>query len=100
MDFNEQFNNNIDQTIDIFYNHLIATMECLTDREAKILALRYGLVDGKSYTLKETGDIFGISRERIRQLLNKITRKIKKEALFQFNKNNLQGGCYKFVYCP
>lgn len=45
----------------------------LTPREARILRMRYGLVDGREYTLKEIGEKFGLTRERIRQ--------IEKEAL-------------------
>ena len=40
----------------------------LSPREAKILRLRFGLHDGKSYTLKEVGEKFGLTRERIRQI--------------------------------
>lgn len=43
-------------------------MSGLTFREERILSLRYGLMDGKSYTLKEVGEIFGLTRERIRQI--------------------------------
>jgi len=40
----------------------------LTPREARVLELRYGLVDGRYYTLKEVGQKFGLTRERIRQI--------------------------------
>ena len=43
-------------------------LDQLTPREARILRLRYGLQDGESRTLKEVGEMFGLSRERIRQL--------------------------------
>jgi RNA polymerase primary sigma factor len=40
----------------------------LSPREARILRLRFGLQDGRSYTLKEVGEKFGLTRERIRQI--------------------------------
>jgi len=43
-------------------------LESLSPREARILALRFGLVDGHSYTLEEVGLKFGVTRERIRQI--------------------------------
>ena len=43
-------------------------LESLSPREARILALRFGLVDGYSYTLEEVGAKFGVTRERIRQI--------------------------------
>jgi len=43
-------------------------LESLSPREARILALRFGLVDGYSYTLAEVGAKFGVTRERIRQI--------------------------------
>ena len=42
----------------------------LSQREARVLELRYGLVDGHAYTLKEVGEKFGLTRERIRQIEN------------------------------
>ena len=49
----------------------------LTPREARILRLRYGLQDGESRTLKEVGEMFGLSRERIRQLEKEALRKLR-----------------------
>ncbi|HIC87893.1 MAG TPA: RNA polymerase sigma factor RpoD, partial [Anaerolineae bacterium] len=43
-------------------------IESLTPREARILQLRFGLLDGSSYTLEEIGRKFGVTRERIRQI--------------------------------
>ena len=42
----------------------------LSSREARVLQLRYGLADGHAYTLKEVGEKFGLTRERIRQIEN------------------------------
>lgn len=52
-------------------------LETLTDREEKVLRLRYGLFDGKTYTLEEVGREFGVTRERIRQIEAKAMRKLK-----------------------
>ena len=49
----------------------------LTDREQKILKMRFGLVDGISHTLEEVGRIFGVTRERIRQIEAKALERIK-----------------------
>lgn len=49
----------------------------LTDREEKVLRLRYGLDDGKTYTLEEVGKIFNVTRERIRQIEAKALRKLR-----------------------
>ena len=43
-------------------------LSTLSPREARILRLRFGLQDGRSYTLKEVGEKFGLTRERIRQI--------------------------------
>ena len=49
----------------------------LTDREADVLRMRFGMADGRSHTLEEVGQIFGVTRERIRQIENKAIRKLR-----------------------
>ena len=49
----------------------------LTAREARILALRFGLQNGRSYTLEEVGQKFGLTRERIRQIEGKALRRLR-----------------------
>ena len=58
-------------------NEVLAT---LTDREAKVLRLRFGLEDGRSRTLEEVGKEFDVTRERIRQIEAKALRKLRHQV--------------------
>ena len=49
----------------------------LTERAADVLRMRFGLYDGRTHTLEEVGQIFGVTRERIRQIENKAIRKLR-----------------------
>lgn len=53
-------------------------LSALTDREQKILKLRFGLEDGKQHTLEEVGQEFSVTRERIRQIEAKALAKLRK----------------------
>ena len=52
-------------------------LNTLTDRERRVLELRFGLLDGRSRTLEEVGRDFGVTRERIRQIEAKALRKLR-----------------------
>ena len=52
-------------------------LDTLTDRESRVLQLRFGLEDGRSRTLEEVGREFGVTRERIRQIEAKALRKLR-----------------------
>jgi RNA polymerase primary sigma factor len=55
-------------THNLLREHLEQVLARLPDREAHILELRYGLLDGETHTLEEVGQKIGVTRERVRQL--------------------------------
>lgn len=58
-------------------DHLDEVLATLSDREARVLKLRFGLEGSKQMTLEEVGKVFGVTRERIRQIEAKALRKLK-----------------------
>ncbi|MFJ3948873.1 sigma-70 family RNA polymerase sigma factor [Streptomyces libani] len=60
--------------------HLDAVLSTLGERERKVVQLRYGLADGRARTLEEIGRIFGVTRERIRQIESKTLNKLRDHA--------------------
>ena len=64
-------------TIEMLKEELQGVLGTLTDREEKVLRLRFGLDDGQCRTLEEVGQIFGVTRERIRQIEAKALRKMR-----------------------
>lgn len=58
-------------------DHLDEVLDTLSDREARVLKLRFGLEGNKQMTLEEVGKVFGVTRERIRQIEAKALRKLK-----------------------
>ncbi|MDF6042336.1 RNA polymerase sigma factor [Streptomyces sp. JH14] len=60
--------------------HLEAVLSTLNERERKVVQLRYGLADGRPRTLEEIGRIFGVTRERIRQIESKTLNKLRDHA--------------------
>ncbi|WP_431044596.1 RNA polymerase sigma factor [Streptomyces sp. P1-3] len=60
--------------------HLEAVLSTLGERERKVVQLRYGLADGRPRTLEEIGRIFGVTRERIRQIESKTLNKLREHA--------------------
>jgi RNA polymerase primary sigma factor len=57
--------------------HMEEVLATLSDREKKVLILRFGLEDGRPRTLEEVGALFGVTRERIRQIEAKALRKLR-----------------------
>ncbi|MET9778385.1 RNA polymerase sigma factor [Streptomyces sp. NPDC006367] len=60
--------------------HLEDVLSTLGERERKVVQLRYGLADGRPRTLEEIGRIFGVTRERIRQIESKTLNKLRDHA--------------------
>ena len=54
-----------------------AVLDTLPCREARILRMRFGLENGRYYTLEEVGQKFGLTRERIRQIESKALRRLR-----------------------
>ncbi len=68
-----------DEDLETFFNkeRTVGFLEMLTERERKILELRYGLTDGTARTLAEIAKILGVSRERVRQIESATIKKIR-----------------------
>ena len=64
-------------TFTLLHEQLLEVLDTLTEREQKVLKLRFGLEDGRPRTLEEVGREFNVTRERIRQLEAKALRKLR-----------------------
>lgn len=64
-------------TFTLLREQLMETLLTLTEREQKVLKLRFGLDDGRPRTLEEVGKVFNVTRERIRQIEAKALRKLR-----------------------
>ncbi|MGL5384059.1 MAG: RNA polymerase sigma factor RpoD [Culicoidibacterales bacterium] len=64
-------------TNEVLKEQIRDVLERLTDREERVLRLRFGLDDGRTRTLEEVGQEFGLTRERIRQIEAKALRKLR-----------------------
>ncbi len=64
-------------TFTLLREQLVDVLDTLTDREQKVLRLRFGLDDGRARTLEEVGKEFDVTRERIRQIEAKALRKLR-----------------------
>ena len=68
---------------------LSKVLETLTEREERVIALRYGLFDGQEKTLDEVGGVFNVTRERIRQIEAKAIKKLKHRSRSKYLKDFL-----------
>ncbi len=64
-------------TNEMLKDEISQVLETLTEREENVIRLRFGLEDGKPRTLEEVGQMFGVTRERIRQIEAKALRKLR-----------------------
>nr|WP_323053843.1 RNA polymerase sigma factor RpoD [Thermomicrobium sp. 4228-Ro] len=63
--------------LSLLREHVQALLATLSERERRVLAMRFGLEDGQTYTLEEVGRAFGVTRERVRQIEAKALRKLR-----------------------
>jgi RNA polymerase primary sigma factor len=68
-------NDNLDHKL--LCDRLNSVLDHLSDRERDIIKLRFGLTDGQHYTLTEIGELYHLSRERVRQIQAKAMRKLR-----------------------
>lgn len=66
-------------------NHVLD--QFLSDREARVIRLRYGLEDGRTHTLEEVGKEFNVTRERIRQIEGKAIKKLRQPSKLKYLKD-------------
>jgi RNA polymerase primary sigma factor len=64
-------------SVALLREHLDAILCTLGDREKRVVQLRYGLTDGEPHTLEEVGHVFGVTRERVRQIEAKTLSKLR-----------------------
>ena len=86
-----------EQDIEFFEYFTQAQLEALKDRDRQIVELRYGLTGSKPCTLASIANIFGISRERIRQLLDKAHKKIHGKGQRQLKANTINTPCAELL---
>ncbi len=75
-------------------DRLEESLETLTAREKEVLSLRFGLIDGIERTLEEVGSVFGVTRERIRQIEAKALRKLRHPSRNRKLKDYIENRCY------
>ncbi len=75
---------------DLLKEQINTLLNTLTSRERKVLSLRFGLEDGRSRTLVEVGEYFGVTRERVRQIEAKALRKLRHPTRSKWLKDYLE----------
>ena len=75
----------------LLQEQLHAVLDTLSEREADVIAMRFGLVDGQEKTLEEIGKVYGVTRERIRQIQEKTMLKLEHPSISRVLKDYLGG---------
>jgi len=75
----------------------LAQMEALQERESQIFELRYGFMGGDIHTLEQIGQEFGISRERVRQIIQKCYNKIRSKGRRQIKNGKTNEACAELI---
>jgi RNA polymerase primary sigma factor len=71
-------------------DQLQSVLATLSDREAGVVRLRFGLTDGQPRTLDEIGQVYGVTRERIRQIESKTMHKLRHPSRSQVLRDYLE----------
>jgi len=66
---------------EILRDQIVSVLKMLSDREARVLQLRFGFEDGRPYTLEQIGEEFGVTRERIRQIERRALKRLRTPAI-------------------
>jgi RNA polymerase primary sigma factor len=74
----------------LLQEQLESVLHILSEREKKVIQLRFGLLDGHPRTLAEVGREFRVSRERVRQIESKTLSKLRHPSLSQKLRDNLE----------
>ena len=75
----------------LLQDQLQSVLETLSEREAGVVRLRFGLTDGQPRTLDEIGQVYGVTRERIRQIESKTMSKLRHPSRSQVLRDDLDG---------
>ena len=76
---------------------ILAQEDALTLRQGRIVDLRYGFANGEHYTLQQIGQEFGLSRERIRQILQQSLRKVRSKGTRQITRRQTDSPCARLL---
>jgi RNA polymerase primary sigma factor len=75
----------------LFQEQLYSVLDTLSEREAGVVSMRFGLTDGQPKTLDEIGKVYGVTRERIRQIESKTMSKLRHPSRSQVLRDFLEG---------
>ena len=78
-------------SLEMLREQIEQALSSLTPREARVLQLRYGLIDGYTHTLEEVGEKFGVTRERIRQIERQAIRRLQHPTRSKMLEDYLHG---------